>query len=283
MVTGGTGYVGQAVQEALLAEGHEVKVLARRGPVQEGVRLVPGDIRTMDLTDPVEGADAVVHLVGIIRPRVAEGVTFAKMHPEVTERVIRTMATTGITRLIHMSALGTRPRARSLYHRSKWMSEELVRGSFPIDYTILRPSLMFGGGAPFFQMLADGARMPLTPVPGDGQTVFQPVYRGDVARLIVRCLDNPDQSVGKTFEVGGPQRFTLNQLYDRVGKSLGRPHLAKIHLPTGLLSGMARLGENIPWFPVTADQLQMLQEPNFTDDDAWLELAGPATAMGNDF
>lgn len=268
VVTGASGYVGSAVVETLVAAGHQVKGIARHAnpEASSSVRWALGDVRHMDLVEPLRGADAVVHLIGIIREIPEQGISFEAMHVGATERVLHAMHALGMTRLVHMSALGTRPRAVSQYHRTKWEAEQLVQTA-GMDATILRPSLLFGGRPPFFHMLMQLARMPRVPVPGDGQTSFQPLGRGDVAALIAAALDDP-ALIGQTLEMGGPERYTLNQLFDAMGERVGRPHPPKIHLPLGLVGAVARLSRVLP-VPITPDQLAMLTEPNITEDTRW--------------
>ncbi len=281
VVLGGTGYVGRAVQEALLSHGHQIKVIARKGPVADGAQFVAGDVRDMDLATPFDEADAVVNLVGIIEESPAQQITFELMHVEVVRRVISAMSAVRVRRLVQMSALGTRPGARARYHKTKWIAEDLIRHTSGLQFTILRPSLLFGGGAPFFKMLQSQAKWPITPIPGSGNTQFDPVYRGNVAEFAALVLDNPNDAMGETFEMGGPERFSLNTLYRRAAQSVGKKQIMPWHIPYGLMMNLARFGENLPGFPVSVDQLLMLAENNTTDDRRWMQWVTP-TPLGKD-
>ncbi|MCL4495563.1 MAG: NAD(P)H-binding protein [Firmicutes bacterium] len=282
LLTGGTGYVGQAVQRALIHHGHDVTVLARHSHgLLPGVQFEKGDIRHVDLGALLADINVVVHLVGIIEEHPATGVTFDVMHYQVTKRLVDAMTQHGLGRLIHMSALGTRASARSHYHQSKWKAEEFVRHS-NIGSIILRPSLLFGGGAPFFMMVRNQCRLPVVPVPADGETLLQPVARADVAELIARLVTT-EQYWGQTWEVGGTKRFTMNELYRHVAATQGRRHVPLLHVPLGILFPMARLGENLPGFPITVDQLMMLNEPNITDDTRWHQVVEEVTPLDRDF
>ncbi len=268
-VTGASGYLGASVLRQLVESGHNVVALARHKPARllAPVRWVLGDARDMDLLGALEGSDAVVHLIGIIREIPQQGITFEKMHVGVTERLLTAMQAAKVSRLIHMSALGTRPGAVAQYHRTKWRAEQLIASMSDIAATILRPSLIFGGDPPFFKMLGDLVKLPGVPVPGDGSTLFQPVARDDIAILIEKLLTD-ENSAGVTLEIGGPERFRLTQLMDFMAAKNGRRPPPKIHLPLALVGAVAKLSAVIP-VPVTPDQLAMLTEANVTDDIRW--------------
>ncbi len=269
VVTGASGYVGAAVLERLAVSGHQIKAIARHRNAEApgDTHWVLGDVRDMDLVEPLKGADAVIHLIGIIREIPRDRVTFELMHVGTTQRVLAAMAASGVGRLVHMSALGTRAHAVSTYHRTKWEAEQLVAASH-LDATIVRPSLMFGGHPPFFDLLGQLSRLPGVPVPGDGKTLFQPVSRQDVAELMVRILED-SASFGLTLEMGGPDRLTLNELFDFMARRNGRVSKPpKLHVPLGLVGMAARLSSVLP-IPITPDQLAMLTEPNTTDDTRW--------------
>lgn len=282
VLVGGTGYVGMAVQKALVEEGHQVKVIARHGKAVDGARFVPGDIRDMDLVTPFIDADVVVNLVGIIKEVPSENITFELMHVETVRRIITAMSATRVHRLIHMSALGTRPGAKARYHQTKWVAEDLITHTTGLHYTITRPSLLFGGGAPFFKMLESQVKLPVTPIPGPGTTLFQPIFREDVAKFMALCVESPE-TIGQTYEMGGPETLTLNALYERVAQALGKSHITPWHIPYGLIMRLARIGQNLPGFPVSVDQLMMLAENNATEDRRWEDFFDRITPLQRDF
>ncbi|MCL6632802.1 MAG: NAD-dependent epimerase/dehydratase family protein, partial [Alicyclobacillus herbarius] len=207
-VTGGTGYVGRPVIRALQAAGHEVLALQRPGsrrPLDDThIPVFSADVLdTPRLVEGMQGCDAVVHLVGIIRERHRQGVTMRRMHVEATRAVLTAAQAVNVHAIVHMSALCARPNALSAYHRSKWEAEELVRSS-EIPYTIFRPSVIFGAGGPgpnFVQQLAQLVeRSPLVPIIGDGRFLLQPVSVETVADAFVRAVQAPKQ---RTYELGG--------------------------------------------------------------------------------
>jgi uncharacterized protein YbjT (DUF2867 family) len=280
LVTGAAGYVGTALQRALLAAGHSVWALSRRGRAVAGSHGVAADLLTADLRPLVADVDAVVHLVGIIREIPQAGVTFRRLHVDATRRLLEALADHPGP-YVHMSALGTGPHGPSRYFQTKWEAEEWVRRERPWA-TIVRPSLVFGGGAEFFNALRLLAKNPVVPVPGDGSAPFDPVYREDLARAMTGMLTDPEAR-GETFEIGGPKRLTLDQLIDLAARSIGRhTPVPKIHLPLGAVAGIVRLGERFPGFPLTSDQLTMLQVPNITEDRRWHRWVPNPTPPGKD-
>jgi uncharacterized protein YbjT (DUF2867 family) len=269
-LTGATGFVGHAVIPALRAHGYAVRCLVRRGSELdlrglEAIERVEGDVLSpAALERDMEGCDTVVHLVGIIREEPATLSTFERIHTQGTINVLEAAAATGVRRYVHMSALGVRPGARARYHRSKWAAEEAVRAS-PIPWTIFRPSIIYGRGDQFVNMLAGLIRRyPVVPVIGSGQQRLQPVPVEHVAEAFARAVELP-ASVKHTYDVGGPDAVTMVQLLDLIGAALGRSRVRKAHAPIGLVRPMARLLHRLPGFPLTPDQLLMLEEDNVCD------------------
>lgn len=270
-LSGGTGFVGGAVTRALVGAGHEVTWLchvAHPAP-PAGVRVVEGDVRSEGAwADSLRGHDAVVHLVAIIREWVAKGVTFEALNVGATHRVLTAAHRAGVRRFVHMSALGVGRSGKARYMQTKARAETEVLGS-GLDVTVLRPSLVFGQGAPFFALMTRLARLPVTPVIGPGNVPFQPVALDDVARAVVRALER-DVSVGRVYEMGGPDVVTYRELLDHLR---GGPVRA-IHLPMGLMRTLAGALEASPAFPLTVDQLAMLSEPGVAQDRRWEEDLG---------
>jgi NADH dehydrogenase len=269
-VTGGTGFVGKAVVRALLAHGFLVRCLVRPGSESdlkgfESIDRVPGDVMNADgLAPSMEGCSAVVHLVGIIRERRARGVTFERLHTEATRNMLAVARAAGIKRYAHMSALGTRPGARARYHRTKWEAEEAVRAS-NLDWTIFRPSIIFGRGDAFVSTLARAVqRLPVMPVLGDGRYRLQPVPVEQVAEGFARALRAP-RSVGQTYEVAGPTPYAFVDLLDEIGRAVGRPRVRKMHVPLAPVRGLTRALDWLPFYPLSSDQLVMLEEESVTD------------------
>jgi len=278
-VTGGTGFVGRAVIQALRAEGCAVRCLVRRGSERDlrglgAIERIEGDVMSrQSLEHAMDGCDAVIHLVGIIREHPAVGVTFERVHTQGTINVLEAAAAVCARRYVHMSALGTRSGARSRYHRTKWSAEEAVRAS-PVPWTIFRPSIIYGRGDGFVTVLARMIqRLPIVPIIGAGRQRLQPVPVVDVAQGFVRAL-TLDASVKHTYDVGGPEPVTMVDLIDRVAAAMGRRRPIKAHVPLGLVRGVTRVLYRFSDYPLTPDQLLMLEEENTCEPGPFYETFG---------
>ena len=273
-VTGGTGFVGRAVIHALRAEGYAVRCLVRRGSERDlrgfgAIERVEGDVLARQSLDAgLSGCDAVVHLVGIIRERPAINATFERVHVQGTQNVLDAAAAAGVRRYLHMSALGTHVGARSRYHRTKWAAEEAVRSS-PLPWTIFRPSIIYGPGDEFVTMLRGMIEgLPVVPVIGSGRQKLQPVPVAQVAQGFARALAL-EASVKHTYDVGGPDAVSMVELLDAIAAALSRRRPLKVHVPVGLVRPVTRLLYRLPGYPLTPDQLLMLEEDNTCDPSAF--------------
>lgn len=269
-ITGATGFVGRHLTAKLLKDGHDVKCLVRNldseGPgclKGMGAELAVSDVLDADaLAGAAKGCDAFIHLVGIIFER--RGSTFEDIHFRGTLNALAAAAVAGAGHFVHMSALGTGPDARSSYHQTKWRAEEAVRAS-GIGYTIFRPSMIYGAGGEFIEMLIGQVRkLPVVPVIGNGRYKMQPILVDDVAACFSAALDNPE-ALNETLEIGGPDQLTYNEMVDEVGRAVGKPR-HKLHVPVTLVWLVAWMSEGVQSKPLlTTDQLRMLLVDNVCD------------------
>lgn len=255
-----------------------MRVLARRHAEMPGADIRLGDVRDQaSVVAAARGSEAVVHLVGIIRER--RGSSFRQVHIEGTRTVVRACKEAGVARLVHMSALGARPRATSRYHRTKWEAEELVRRS-GLAATIFRPSAIFGEGNSFFPELRRLLKWPVVPIIGSGMGLLQPIWIEDVVSCFVGALGDP-ATIGRTYELGGPETLGFEQLVEMVAEA-ERVERLKLHLPVAPARMAAALGRLLPNFPLTADQLKMLLEDNVCDIGEMCEVFGVRPAFLRD-
>lgn len=263
-LSGGTGFVGGHLRRALLDAGHTVRLLVHRRHegAEAGIEQAEGDVTRLEtFAASVEGCDATINLVGIIREFPARGMTFEKLHVEATKNMLEAARRAGIRRHLQMSALGSRPNATSRYHQSKWHAEEQVRAS-GLDWTIFRPSIIFGPKDDFINKLAGYIRSyPAVPVIGDGRYRLQPISADDVARCFSLALEKPE-AAGQAYELCGPDRITYNDLLDTIGRVIGKGHVSKIPNPLGIMKLVVPVMQGFSFFPITMDQITMLVEEN---------------------
>ncbi len=274
-LTGGTGFVGGEILRQLSAAGHNVWVLVRpdspagSGSLPKEAETAAGNILDSDLSKHLEGVDCVVHLVGIIRDQPKKGITFQKLHVDATKNIIRAMQTAGIKRLVHMSALGS-DMGDTPYFTTKREAELVVKES-GLEWTVFKPSVIYGSGDEFVNALAKQVKMmPIVPVIGDGEYRLHPVSVSVVAEGFVKACTMPE-TIGKAYEVGGPRQLSYNQLLDDIAEVLGKGKARKIHFPLGLMMPMIRIMENFPFFPITSAQLKMLLMNNVCDPRPFTE------------
>ena len=274
LVTGASGFVGSYAVPALLAADHHVVALVRtpaagrlvvdRLPEEDRARV---ELRTGDVTRPgtlaeaLAGVDGVLHLVAIPRDRRG-GEELRLVNTEGTRAVVEAMRTAGVKRLVHMGAMGVSDDPTLHYASSKAKAEALVAAS-DLDWTILKPSLQFGPGDGFFNIIADLVRMSpgIVPVPGDGRSRFQPISVVDVATVAARCFADPG-TVGAILDLGGPRYWTYREITAEVLAALGKKR-AILPMPVVLIRLVAGTSETIGLpFPVATDQLRQLKLDN---------------------
>ena len=270
LVTGATGFVGRRVVALLAAAGKRVRALTRSESVAsalpEGVEGVVGDVLDGEsLRRAMEGVDAVVHLVAVIRERGA--LTFERVNYEGTVGVLAAAQEAGVRRIVCASTIGAASDPTVRYLHSRWMGEqEIIRSG--IAYTIVRFSVGFGEGDEFINQLAALVKaFPLVPVVGDGTAVFQPIWVDDVARCIAESLDR-EELEARAVEIGGPDYFTYDELIDVIAETLG-VRAAKAHVPVSLMATGASVLEALsPRPPITREQLKMLAFDHRTELDS---------------
>jgi uncharacterized protein YbjT (DUF2867 family) len=277
VVFGGSGFVGRYVVRALAKAGKRVRVAMRRphlavdlrvmGDVGQ-IQLVQANVRNADsVARALEGADGVVNLVGILFEKGKQ--TFASTQLAGAQIVAEQAAKAGITRYVHMSAIGADAASASNYGATKGQAEAAVTGLVP-SATILRPSIVFGPEDNFFNQFAAMARItPALPLIGGGVTKFQPVYVGDVAQAVLKGLDTG----GGTYELGGPQTYSFKELLAYIIAQIERPRFLA-PLPFFAAETLGSVFDAIfklnPFAgpPLTGDQVKMLKSDNVVSENA---------------
>jgi NADH dehydrogenase len=259
---GGSGFIGSHLANALVQAGKQVRIATRRRHHAAHLTLLPLDVIELDVFDPlelarfVEGADAVVNLVGTLNGKRGNpyGADFAKINVELPTKVAAACEGKGVHRLVHLSAINADPNGPSMYLRSKGDGEKSVRGAARLATTIFRPSVVFGPEDRFLNTFALLQRFfPVIPL-AKPDAKFQPVYVGDVAKAIVNTLDL-DAAEGRTYELGGPAVYSLEALVRYAGEVVGR-QARIVRLPDAFAYMQAMAFESLPGAPViTRDNL----------------------------
>ncbi|MDY6818364.1 MAG: complex I NDUFA9 subunit family protein [Halobacteriales archaeon] len=274
LVTGGTGFVGQYLCGELADRGHEVTALARhpdRADLPDDVATARGDVTDYDsLVAAFDGQDAVVNLVALsplYKP--SGGQTHDRVHRGGTENCIRAAEEQGVERFIQMSALGADPDGPTAYIRAKGAAEELVMAS-ELEWTIFRPSVVFGEGGEFVGftkklkgIFAPG--VPLYPLPGGGQTRFQPIHVEDLVPMIADAIEDDDHA-GEIYEIGGPDTLTLAEVA-RIAFQAEGTSISIVPLPMSLAKVGLTLAGPMPFIPFGPDQARSLEFDNTTVDN----------------
>jgi len=275
LATGATGFVGPKVANAIADAGHELRVLERKPGAwrESGIHCdtaVQGDVTDADsLRRAVRSVDVVVHLVAIRQGSEEE---FRRVMIDGTRNLLAAAKEEGVRRFVLMSALGTTEETKDLvpYYNAKWNEEQDVKAS-GLEHVIFRPSFIFGrdgGILPTFKKLARIA--PVTGVIGSGEQRIQPIWVDDVAAYFAAAVDKPE-AANRTFELGGPDVVTWNELWRRIRAVLGIRRRPMLHVPTGLMRIPAAVTERLPGnIPLTRDLLTMLETGDnvVTNDDA---------------
>ncbi len=278
LVTGGTGFIGRHLCRTLGERGHSVTALGRSDPgddLPEGVDFVEGDVTEFDSLPPaMEHRDAVVHLVSLSPIFAPKG--GGRQHELVTvggtRNVVRAMNETDVDRLIYLSGLGADPEGPTTFIQTKGRAEEIIRAT-DLDWTIVRPSVVFGSGAEFVPFVKLVTTPYVTGLPSGGNSMrFQPIWVEDLADLLASALED-QATVEQTYELGGPDVYSLAAVTELVYQAAGRSvKIVPVPMP------LARIGltvaEFVPFIPLGRDQYRSLTFDNVTDTNAVEELGG---------
>ncbi len=267
VVLGGSGFVGRHLVAKLVDRGHRVRIPTRRREEAKHlimlptVRVVDADVHEPAVLVPLlRGAGAVVNLIGILNEAGRE--TFARAHVDLARTVITACKSAGVNRLLHMSALNANRQGPSQYLRSKGEAEAVVAAS-GLDWTIFRPSVIFGREDAFLNLFARLSRIfPVIPL-GGAEARFQPVYVGDVAQCFAHALEDP-LTIDQRYSLCGPRVYTLREIVRYVGELSGAPRPI-VPLPRVLAQVQAMLLEVLPGRLMSRDNLASMREDNVCD------------------
>lgn len=271
-IFGGSGFLGRNLVRNLAKQGWRIRVAVRRptfahdlkplGKVGQ-ISIVQANLRDADsIIRAVEGADAVINLVGILKETGRQ--KFTTIHHQGALWVAQAADRAGVERLIHVSAIGADENSQSESARTKKAGEDAVLSVFP-NATIVRPSILFGQDDDFFNMLGDMVRLfPVVPVVG-ATTKIQPLYVGDAAAAIAAAL-NHKKTAGQIVELGGPEVLTIRDAFERVNNMTER-NRPLVNVPNGIVQRIAGMTGFLPGAPLTKDQATQLGVDNVVAED----------------
>lgn len=278
-VFGGSGFIGRYAVRALVKAGYRVRVATRLPHLAHELKPIGivGQIQLMqaNVRNPasvaraVEGASAVVNLTGILAESGRQ--TFRSIQAQGAANIAEAAKAAGITRLVHVSAIGADAASKSAYAVTKAEGEAAVRQAVPTA-SILRPSIVFGAEDSFFNRFAQMALYaPALPLIGGGKTLFQPVWAGDVGEAIRAALES-DAARGQTYELGGPATYSFKALMEFMLATIQRPRLL-VPVPWLAAYGIGFAGElagALPFVPtiLTRDQVTLLKSDNVVSEGA---------------
>jgi uncharacterized protein YbjT (DUF2867 family) len=277
VVTGANGFVGRHAIPRLLLGRHQVRAVISERPGAE--KELPGagadvDVRRADVRKPeslrgaFDGYEAIIHTVAIPTERKQR---FAEVNVAGVAHVVAEARRAGVSRMVHMSALGADPASPYPYLRSKGEGQALVTGS-GIGHVVLRPSLLFGEGDDFFPRLAFSLLFPVVPVPGDGKSRFQPLHVDDLAQAIVAAVER--REISGIHEIGGPEPVTYDDMLAETMRGTGKRR-PTLHVPVTLMKPPAMvMGIFMSDPPVTVDQLDLLAVDNTPGQNALTPVFG---------
>ncbi len=272
-IFGGSGFIGRHLVRRLAAQGWRVRVSVRDIEKAKSLK-VAGRVGQVTLTPAsitdetavrkaVEGADAVVNLVGVLYERGKR--SFSNIHVKGAATIAEAAASAGAKHLVHLSALGADAASPSTYAQSKAAGETSVKTAFP-NATIFRPSVVFGPEDGFFNLF--GKLMQVFPVvpfftnivphaEGGGGPNFQPVYVCDLVAAISQALEDGKHQ-GKTYELAGPRTYCMRDILRMVNQETRRNRWI-IGVPFFVARLQALFLQFLPKPLITPDQVKLLE------------------------
>ncbi|KQZ40522.1 SDR family oxidoreductase [Duganella sp. Root1480D1] len=255
LVCGASGFIGSAVCAALSAAGHEV-LRGVRVPVLPGDVAIDycADLQPSAWVARLCGVDAVVNTVGIISEH--GGASFAALHSAAPRALFAACAAAGVRRVVQISALGA-GHGGTAYFASKRAADEALM-ALPLDWVILRPSLVFGLDGKSAALFCKMASMPVIVSPAVGEARFQPVHVDDLARAVVAAVDSGTPA-RRVIDLAGSSTVSFDGMLRAYRGAMGLPPAPVLQIPAPAMACAAWLGGRLPSLPLTPDTWRMLR------------------------
>jgi uncharacterized protein YbjT (DUF2867 family) len=273
LITGANGYIGRHLVARLVEQGERprclVRDLQRAAQVlpAEKVELVQGDTtKPATLEAAVQDIETIVHTAFMTADlKESAGNHYATTNVDGTANLIDAAKAAGVRHIIELSGLGTKPDRPGSYMQGRYEAEQMLIKS-GLNWTIIRPSILFGKGAPFIKGLVDLIRTaPVVPLIGGGKILFQPIAVEDVVTVIIKILADPAGTNGKIYTIGGPAYYSFTQMIDELLKAMHTGRL-KVYAPIPLVGiGAAAMEAVLPKPPLTRAAMTLFTFDNTTD------------------
>jgi uncharacterized protein YbjT (DUF2867 family) len=261
LLTGGDGFIGRHIHARLQAAGHCTRVLSRRHGCDFASMTQPGHWLPL-----VKGLDAVINCAGIFVATHQH--SFEQVHTDAPVALFQACAEAGIPRLVQLSALGADVHALSPFLRSKGRADAFLQ-MLPLNWMVLRPSLVVGNGGSSSRFMYQLSRLPLIPIPGDGKQVIQPVHVEDVALALLHALEQ--DAACRVIAAVGPRRYTLLDWITALRQQQGLGAARFCHLPLPVARLICQIGQGLHPLLQT-DALDMLQAGSYSELQPFVEL-----------
>jgi uncharacterized protein YbjT (DUF2867 family) len=296
LLTGASGFIGQHLLHALLAEGHDVVCAVRhperRGALPDSPRLTTIQADFANDTDKsvwlarLSGVEAVINTVGIFRERGTQ--TFANLHTRTPRALFAACAESDdVHMVVQLSALGADEQADTAYHLSKKAADDYL-ATLPIRAVIVQPSLVYGADGASARVFKAMASLPFAVRLGDAPQLVQPIHVDDVVAAIVTLLrqrlyfekadappkDGQMRGTVRRIALVGPQALPFVDYLATLRRAMGMNRLRVLPLPGGVAKLLARLGGWLPGALLDPDALRMLDRGNAADPGPTLRLLG---------
>ena len=276
LVTGGTGFAGAATVRELARRGKSLAVLSRdASSVAERfpgltVEARQGDVRDSEsLRAAFEGIETVINCVQFPNSPIenkGKGWTFEQIDYQGTVRQVEAAKAAGVQRFIYLSGVGASADAEKHWFVFKWQAEEAVRAS-GIAHVIVRPSWLYGPEDVALNRFLGFARwLPFVPTFGNGKQLMQPLFVDDLGRLLADAVER-DDAIGETFEVGGPERLSMDEVVRAALAVTGRRRLI-LHQPAAFGKLLATFLQRLPGPPLTPDAIDFITHEAVADNSA---------------
>jgi len=276
LITGATGYIGHHLVSRLIDQDDRPRCLVRDIDhashilSADKVELVQGDTTRPDsLAAAVQGIETIVHTAFITADRKeTPGNHYEETNVAGTQNLIKAAQDAGVKRMIEISGLGTKPDKPGSYMQGRYLAEKMLMES-GLEWTIIRPSVLFGKGAPFIKGLVELIQTaPVLPLIGGGKTMFQPIHVEDVVSVIVAVFDDPGHSAGKIYTIGGPEYYSFTHIFDELLQTMHKKR-PKVYAPRPLVGiGAAAMEAILPKPPLTKAAMTLFSFDNITDLDS---------------